>query len=251
MAGLYWGLRPPGPLFYMFASAAIGSLPYNGQWFLSLGVAVASAAFSVLLGLAGSWIGEGLHIKQPVVAPMPFSHAQVLEQGAIYCGVALVAGLMGELIGLSHSYWAMIAGSAVVAPNVRARIYRGTLRVLGTFGGVLITAFFVSMEPDMWHVAVLVITGQFLAEIFVMRNYGIAMLFVTPMALFMIYLVQPFTSYELLTTRMIETLVGALVGVLAVLITRSPDKVGQDTVSIPIVRVARNYKGAVRNDFGR
>lgn len=87
VAGLYWGLRPPGPLFFIFASAAIGSLPYNGQWLLSLAIAVAFAGFSVVLGFAASWIGEGLHVSQPVPPLHPLGHAQILEQGAVYAAV--------------------------------------------------------------------------------------------------------------------------------------------------------------------
>ena len=227
-----WRLPPPYP-----------------QLYIPVLIALAAAGFAVVLGLASSYIGEGLRV---VSTPPPhnLTRNQLIEQGLIYFFVTLIAGVIGNALGISHSYWAMVAACAtVVAPNLYARFYRGVQRVVGTVAGVLVTAFFVSMHPDQWHMAVLVIVFQFLGEIFVMRNYGFAMLFITPLALFMIQLAQPLTSYELLTDRMLETFIGAVVGMVAVLITRSPDKLGQDTVAIPIVRAARNFRGSVRNDF--
>lgn len=249
MVSTVLNLRPGGSLFHIFATAAVASVPVATHPAIPLAVAIASAGFSVVLGLVSSVVGEGIKI---VSTPPPHSltRNQLLEQGVIYFFVTLIAGCVGYMVGLSHSYWAMVAANAiVVGPNMYARFYRGVQRTVGTFVGVLITAFFVSMHPDQWHMAVLVIVFQFLAEIFVLRNYGFAMLFVTPLALFMIQLAKPLTSYELLTDRMLETAIGAVVGMLAVLVTRSPDKLGQDTVAIPILRAARNVRGSVRSNF--
>lgn len=242
VASTVLGLKPPGSIFYIFATGAIASIPTYPNPLVPLAVALASITLSVLLGLAGSLWGEGVRVT---VIPQPhgLTSGQLLEQGLIYLAVTLVSGILGYASGLSHSYWAMVAASAVmIAPAASARIYRGIHRTLGTLGGVLITAFIVSMNPSPWHTVVFVILFQFLAEVYVRRNYGFAVLFITPLALLMIQLAHPMSSYELLTDRLVETAIGAAVGMFAVLITRSPDKLGQDTVAIPIVRAARTVR---------
>ena len=244
LGGIYWGLRPPGPLFYIFASAAIGSIPYQGHGWLAFGIALASSLLSVALSLLGYALGEGRgELVSPPVPHHGLTFIEICKRSAIYGAAAFVAGAAGELAGISHAYWAMVASAAVlVGPSATVRYLRAAQRVIGTLGGVLITAFFVSMHPDPWHVVVLVVAAQFIGEIFVLRNYAFTMLFITPVAMFMIHLVKPFTSYELLTDRFLETAIGAAIGIIAVLVTPSPEYHNQNTTAIPVVRAARKFK---------
>jgi len=54
------------------------------------------------------------------------------------------------------------------------------------------------------------------------RNYAIALIAVTPLALLMIQLVAPAPAGELLVDRGVETLIGAAVGILLAWLTRGP-----------------------------
>ncbi|GGH65252.1 FUSC family protein [Rothia aerolata] len=244
MLAIRWSLRPAGGIFFIFATGAIGSIPPNGIPFQSLLLTVLAAGFSVLMGFVFGWFGEG---TRGIIFSEPPNHGltnrQVLERGLYFFLTTLAAGVIGELSGLSHSYWAQVAAAAVLlGANTVARVVRGINRVLGTFGGILITAFFISLQPDTWHVLVLVVLSQFLGEMFVLRNYGFAMLFITPLAMFMIYLANPFTNYELLTARLLETAIGSAVGMLGVIITPAQELVNKDTVAVPVLRVARTLK---------
>lgn len=55
------------------------------------------------------------------------------------------------------------------------------------------------------------------AELLVGRNYGVAMLCVTPLALLMGQAAQPRPPVDLLFDRGVETIIGAVVGVVVVL----------------------------------
>lgn len=235
-------VRPGGPLFYIFASAGVASLPYAGHAGRNILLTAAAAAFSVLVGvLLGELLKEGRDAPPPPA--QNFTHPQMLAQTLTNFLTTAVAGLMGNTLGISHAYWAMVAAAAVLAgPNTAARVERGLHRMVGTAGGVLVAAFFVSMSPDPWHVAVLVVACQFAGEMFVLRNYAIAVVFITPLALFMIHLAHPFTSYELLTDRMVETALGAVIGMMGAYVSPDPQHVGKDTVQIPVVRVARDWR---------
>ena len=235
-------LKPSGPLFYIFASAGIASIPYSGMAVRDLSLTAASAGFSLLLGvILGQLWGEGRGV--PTIIRPSLNHKNVATQTLTNFITTLVAGLAGNLLGLSHAYWAMVAAAAVLAaPSMSKRILRGVHRMIGTILGVLVTAFFISMHPDAWHIAVLIVIAQFVTEIFVMRNYGLAAIFITPLALFMVHLASPFTSYELLTTRMFETILGAIIGMVGAIVSPSPEHLGKDTVAIPVIRFARDYR---------
>lgn len=235
-------VRISGPLFYIFASAAIGSLPYNGQPVLSLGLTTASALFCVLTGIIlGELMREG---QAGTVPPLRWrGHRHALFKTLSYWVPTLASGLIGLGVGISHSYWAMIAASAIMlAPTAAEKLKKAVQRTLGTFLGVLIVAFFISMQPSPWHVAVLVVVAQFLTEMYLKRNYGFSTLFITQIALYVVYLAHPFTTYELLTTRMIDTLVGVAAGVVVILLTPSEEYLDRNTVAIPIVRAARTWR---------
>lgn len=66
-----------------------------------------------------------------------------------------------------------------------------------------------------------VVVLQVLTELVVGRNYGLAMLFITPMALLMGQLAAPRPAGSLLLDRGVETVVGGLVAIAIVLLEES------------------------------
>ncbi|MCP3425806.1 FUSC family protein [Rothia sp. AR01] len=233
------GLKPPGAIFYLFAAGAIGSLPPSADLGLGLAVAALSVVWCLLVGLLARLIGEGHRGPvSPVAARFVMPPREIARQGLLYAGAALIAGVLGEASGLSHFYWAMVAAVAPIsAPDVAARLYRGIHRVVGTFGGILVAAFVLSTGLQQWHLVVYVVLFQFLAELFVIRNYGFALLFITPLALLMLQLAHPTSTQEILTARMAETAIGAAVGLALVLLFRTTEEREADTRALPILRL--------------
>ena len=81
-----------------------------------------------------------------------------------------------------------------------------------------ISAFLLSFPTEAWQLVVWVILLQFLAEIYVLRNYSVALLFITPLALLMTQIGNPHPVAELLASRAIETAIGAVVGMIVVIV---------------------------------
>lgn len=231
-------LRPPGSVFMIFSCGAVGSLPHPVSWADGMGTAALAVLWSVLAGALGVLLGEG---RRGHVAPVPEHHGMtgmgILRYGATFFGACLVAGLLGQASGVSHPYWAMVAAAAAITgPNSRARLYRAIQRIVGTFGGVFITAFVLSQGLQAWHLVVYVALFQFLAEAYVMRNYGFATFFITPLALLMLQLGHPSSPTEILTARMAETAIGGAVVFVFVLLWRTREEKSADTQALPILR---------------
>ena len=129
-------------------------------------------------------------------------------------GVAIAgAGFAGFLIMDSHWYWAAVgAVAAVSGPQLNARVIRGIQRLVGTLLGILVAAGVLAIDLPPLAVIALVVLLQAAAELFVGRNYGIAMVFITPLALLMVHLAAPTPVDVLLQDRAIETVIGVAVG---------------------------------------
>jgi uncharacterized membrane protein YccC len=111
---------------------------------------------------------------------------------------------------------------AVTGSDTAARLTRAVHRIVGTLAGVLFTAAI--LAPHLPVGALIVIIGllQFATELVVGRNYALAVLFLTPLALIMGSLAQPVSISVLLHDRTIETVLGAAVGVVISLVAHRP-----------------------------
>jgi hypothetical protein len=207
------GLKPGGAIFPVFAVAAVASAPVAAPFWGAGLVAAACAGLCVLLGLLGHWAGE----RHPDVV-LGSDHELVTRRElatefARYTVAALIAGALGLASGLPFPYWAQVAAVAPLAPSGHgARLERGVHRLIGTTLGVVVTAFLLSFPAEPWQLVVWVVVLQFLAEMYVMRNYSLALLFITPLALLMVQLGHPQPAGPILEARVLETAIGVVVG---------------------------------------
>lgn len=211
--------HPPGALFAVFAAGATASFPATGATFLTvLVVGGASVLWSLLVTCVfvvarrGSW-------RRPTRTRPPIGSV-AWEMTATVGVAALLAGVVGALLIGTHWYWAMVgAVAAVGGAHVTARLIRGVQRLVGTLLGVLIAAGLLALDLPPWIVLLVAVALQAGAELFVGRNYGIAMLFITPLALLMVSLASPVAPEMLLRDRVIETVIGVAVGTLVAIVS--------------------------------
>lgn len=211
--------HPPGALFAVFAAGATASFPAATETFWTvLLVGGASVLWSLLvttvfvLARRGSWARP--HRPRPPIGSVAW------EMTATVGVAALLAGVAGALLVGTHWYWAMVgAVAAVGGAHVTARLIRGVQRLVGTLLGVLIAAGLLALHLPPWLVIVVAVVLQAGAELFVGRNYGIAMLFITPLALLMVSLASPVAPEMLLRDRVVETVIGVAVGTVVAIVS--------------------------------
>lgn len=259
VAADYWQLKPAGSLFFVFAFAAVASLPDVPPWWQALTAGTASVLWCLALGTAPTMArklrtaprttaaGDGepagwhrepagsaesahssgqLPARRKAAAPEPGSQRSVqwsvlMVHALRYLVAAGIAGGLATFADIGHAYWAMVAAVVpIAAPSLAGRLTRAVHRIIGTLGGVAVTAGILALPLRPWHVVLLLVLLQFLAEMFVQRHYTIALFFITPLALLMSYLVTQQAPEELLVDRTVETIIGALVGVVVVVLMR-------------------------------
>jgi uncharacterized membrane protein YccC len=90
-------------------------------------------------------------------------------------------------------------------------------RIVGTCLGLVLLAGILLLQPAPWQTVLVIAACQFGAEMFIARQYLLAQIFVTPLALISTLLVAPSAPALLLRDRIVETIIGAAVGIAVVL----------------------------------
>ncbi|MET3919485.1 hypothetical protein ABIB26_000401 [Arthrobacter sp. UYEF20] len=220
----WWRLRPAGSLFHIFAFAAIASIPNQPPLLQAMLVAALTVAFSLLIGMS-SRVARSR--RSPWVWPRPARLTLAEKRAArleslgylVAAGLAGTLGtLAGEWLGFGHNYWAMVAAVVpLVGHSTRHRVSRGIQRIVGTAVGLVLLAGILLLQPAPWQTVLVIAAFQFGAEMFIARQYVLAQIFVTPLALISTLLVAPSAPGLLLRDRILETVIGAAVGIAVVL----------------------------------
>ncbi|MGW2425483.1 FUSC family protein [Streptomyces sp. NPDC001709] len=150
--------------------------------------------------------------------PRPLRHrlaplAPIAARTAIGCALAGYASLA---LGVGRPYWALVTAASLYQANVTLTWSRGIQRVVGNVVGVLVFAAVVPLAH--LHPAALVLcclAFNFGAEALIARNYWLGSVCVTPMALLITEFARAQNPAALITERLVDTLVGALVGFVA------------------------------------
>lgn len=237
LAGLL-RLRPAGSMFHIFAFAAISSVPAQPPLGEGMFAATATIFLSLVLGQLGRL--APLHRTPWQVTPAPplsrrMSRA-IWQEGLAYMLAAGAAGAVAALVsgplGMGHTYWAMVAAVVPLAgKSTRHRLVRAVHRVLGTGAGLILMALIVLLQPQPWVAVLIIGLMQFLAEVFVTRNYFWAQFFVTPLALVGTSLGKPLTT-GILYDRAVETLIGVVISVIVVVLMNAASRPQEHRVHI-------------------
>ncbi|MFF8024460.1 FUSC family protein [Streptomyces sp. NPDC007896] len=136
--------------------------------------------------------------------------------------MALGTGLAGGLaafLSFGHGYWAALSAAAVLhSVNVRSTLQRALQRALGTAAGLLIAFGVLATHPAPTALVALIVVFEFLLEYTVARNYGLGVVFLTPLALLMSDLASPAPVGTLVHDRTLGSVLGILIGLACALL---------------------------------
>lgn len=206
--------RPPGPMFFVFAAAACGSVPVVGADAVAVVAVTAGAALlAVTLGGVEELLARrGNHPAPPAPAP---TRPSLLLSAVLPAAVVVAAGSLALVAGIGHPYWAMVAAVVpLVGVGRSAQFVRALQRTVGTLLGVLVAAALLWLELPVLAVCLVVAVLQGLTELVVTRNYGFAMVLITPLALLSGQLAVARPVGTLVVDRLVETVLGVVVGLL-------------------------------------
>jgi len=225
-AVMRWG--PRGEMFFVLVLMIIADVPTSWDRLpLDIAVGAAGAAFSVLLA-ALNFFGaapdgpkpDGWHHRIASGYADLDRRSHLVLIAAATLGV-LAAWLLALVLGVGHPFWAPVTVAALMPALAATDVWHRTLHLmLGTLGGVGIAAVLFSFEPDHIALIAIIIVCQAAAEIVVARNYGVALLFFSPLAIGMSNLSRGLPWQPVLIDRLSEAALGVAVAFLTILVGR-------------------------------
>jgi len=145
----------------------------------------------------------------------PWSPALVV---AARVGVAtLIAGAIGAMLGLERAYWCIAAAVLVLHQGLdwARALQRGVERMAGTLVGLLLAGAILAFHPEGLWLAATMMALQFTIEMLVVRNYAMAVIFITAAALTIASGGHPVTDVpHMLWVRGVDTVIGCIVGLI-------------------------------------
>ncbi|WP_435231145.1 FUSC family protein [Streptomyces althioticus] len=161
----------------------------------------------------------GVAAERAVAPPPLWSRlgplAPVAVRSALGCALA---GYVSLALGADRPYWALVTAASLYQANITLTWSRAVQRVVGNLVGVLLFAA-VTPVAQLGPLALVlcILACNFGAEALIGRNYWLGSVCVTPLALLVTELPGYQPTGELVTGRVVDTLVGALVGFVAAL----------------------------------
>lgn len=209
--------HPQGPIFIVFGSAAVSVVPAAPARIpVAFAVAASAALAATAIGTAGRFRASVRRapVRRASAAASDTRPGWQWAQALRFGTAVLLAGGAATAIGIGHPYWSMVSAVvAVTGPDTTARLTRAAHRVTGTLFGVLLAAAILAAHLPVLALIATIGMLQCATELLVGRNYALATLFLTPLALTMGTLAQPVSEWTLLHDRTIETLLGTAIGI--------------------------------------
>ncbi|WP_372661715.1 FUSC family protein [Amycolatopsis kentuckyensis] len=132
-------------------------------------------------------------------------------------GTCVLAGTLSASLGLARPHWAILSALVVLqqgTDRLHANV-RGLQRFAGTAVGLALFAALSLLAPTGIALVAAVAVLQFCIELFVPRNYAVAVVFITPVALLAGGAAASGAIGPVVRDRLVETLIGVALAVLA------------------------------------
>lgn len=155
--------------------------------------------------------------------------------------VTTFAALLAYSFDFTRSYWIPLSCVAVMAgESMIATFHRALQRSAGTFIGIIIASCILYFNPSGYLIAFFILFFTATIELCIVKNYGLAVIFITPNALLLAHTISggEFSFFHFSSARMIDVVIGSTIGLLGVLL------IGKRSAS---VRIPRILMRALRN----
>lgn len=239
---LGFGVGPPGPLFFVLLAGVSAHLaaPKAGH-----GAGIDGGLIVAMLALG--CVVAYLIVLAPLAVPSVRARDAAVhldrermrfeldrESRVILFRIVLAAAIalaVAAPLGIVRAYWVLLTVVAILQNGRQLRLtaLRGVHRVLGTLVGVGVYTLLVLFQPQGLWLAVLLMVLQFSVEIVVVRNYGLALVLITPLALMIATQGGSGDLAVVATERVVDTLIGAAIALSVLVVALTVHRRGAAT----------------------
>jgi hypothetical protein len=241
-------LGPPGNVIFTFVSASAFFLPQRlGEVPGHVALVAVGGLVAWLVCLAPALVrehGPALTLGRPRAPRRLRMHLPLAVRVGLGCALAGWASLAA---GVGHPYWAVVTAAAVHRANTSVSFQRALQRTVGSLVGLLVFTVAVPLThvPEAGALLALVFIAacQVGAEATITRNYWLAQVFVTPMALLLVALGSAEPVGTLVGDRWLDTLFGAALGMAGAFLVTNRRAGERLTAALHQARAAQHFAG--------
>jgi len=222
----YFAVAPPGSLFFVMA-AAIGA--YSPIELLQIptfvGLLAMGSLLACLIAFCYSLYTLRLVAPQPVQPLPPLNFDFVVFDSLVIGAFVGISLMLAQLFELDRPYWVPVSCLAVIqGASLRAVWNKQAHRIAGTAIGLVVAWGLLLLPLDKWSVSLMMMALAFIIEMLVVRHYGLAVVFITPLTILLADAAQLGHGMPnaILEARLIDTVLGSLVGLAGGLCLHSP-----------------------------
>lgn len=216
MISRYYRLGPPGILFLMMAASIAA---YTPATLLEIPLRTGFVALGALFACVVAFIYSLYQTRRsPPAAEAPAAGMDfdyVVIDSVIIAAWVGVSMVIAELLRLERPYWVPVSCLAVIqGANLRMVWNRHAQRVLGTLVGLVLAWLLFELELTGWPLVAVMISLTFLIETLVVRHYGLAVIFITPLTIFLAEAtdVRHQATTVIMQARAVDIAVGSFLG---------------------------------------
>lgn len=209
----YYSIPAPGNFFFIFLTALGCTLPFAMDLIPArVGLVALGGMLSCLLAFFYSLM-VSLPAANAIAAVEKNIFSIMLESSVL----GLFVGgsfLIAALLGLDKPYWVPISCAAIMqGANFKMVWHRNVHRIVGTGIGMGLAWCIFLLPLQGWSFGVAIILLFFIVELLVVRNYGLAVIFITPLTMLLAEGSAARVLHEsLVETRMGDIVLGSAIG---------------------------------------
>lgn len=222
----FYRMGPPGSMFFVMAASIGAFSPVDLMDVPTMvGLVAMGGLLACLIAFFYSLYALRLHPAQAVPPPPELSFDFVVFDSVVigvFVGLSL---LLAQVLQLERAYWAPVSCLAVIqGVSLRAVWNRQTHRIVGTIFGLLVAWGLLALPLEKWTIAVAMMLLSFIIEVLVVRHYGLAVIFITPLTILLAdaAALGQGSPGAIVHARLIDTVLGALVGLIGGICLHSP-----------------------------
>lgn len=207
--------RPPGNFFFiMLASMAICTPFHLESIPEKVGYVAMGTFFTCILGLIYSLLTLKETNTTEIKFPVKKEYTNIVESltFGFFMGFSLAVAFF---LQLDNPYWIPISCLAVMQGNSTKHVgLRATQRIIGTLVGLGITWLIASGNPSTLFIVIGIFLLQVIVEFLIVRNYALAVIFITVLTIFLAESGGAFSSNtnQVFTARLVDIIIGSSIG---------------------------------------
>jgi hypothetical protein len=205
---------PGGVIFVMVAAVGAYSPTATEDIPLKVGLFAMGALLATLVAFIYSVVI--LRTRKPVPTPETITDFNTVIMEPLVIGLFVGLSIaLAQIYQLNRPYWVPVSCLAVIqGVSLRAVWTRQLHRILGTFVGLGVAWALLMLPLNAWTITLTLTALSFIVHSLVVRHYGIAMVFITPLSILMaqVTILGHGAPNEVFIARMTDTVLGSMVG---------------------------------------